>query len=129
MKTTLTHTTRPAKLADFLPLMQAAECWTWSYWDRRRGAEITVYLDDIAADKRLVYRLRVSPKPSNPRYEVTKLTGYDPEKHVWSTSHGTCGPLYLPDQKGWKAIQAYAEQKAREAGRIGLGTLYTHYNR
>jgi hypothetical protein len=126
---TPTLTTRPATLADFLTLMGAADCWTWSYWDRRHGTELTIYYDDIAADRRLVYRLRVSPKPSNPRYEVTKLTDYDPEKHCWNKSHGTYGPIYLPDHKGWKAITEYATTKAQEAGRIGLGTLYTHYNR
>lgn len=127
MKTS-TLTTRPATLADFLTLMQAANCWTWSFWDRRRGAELTVYYDDIAADRRLVYRLRVPPKPSNPRYDVTKLTDYVPDKHEWTKHHGSHGPIYLPDHKGWKAIKEHATAKAREAGRIGLGTLYTHYN-
>lgn len=119
----------PTTLGDFLTLLEAAECWTWSFYDRRRGVELTIYHDDIAADRRLVYRLNAGSKPARPRYCVTKLTEYDPEKHAWNKSHGTTEPTYLPDNKGWKAIQEHATTKAREAGRIGLGTLYTHYNR
>lgn len=122
-------TLKPATLADFLPLLEAAACWTWSFYDRRRGVELEIYHDDITADRRLVFRLNVGPKPGGPRYCVTKLTEYSPEKHCWKQSHGTSETTYLPDHKGWKAIQQHATAKAREAGRIGLGTLYTHYNR
>jgi hypothetical protein len=121
-------TLKPATLADFLTLLEAADCWTWSFWDRRHGVELTIYHDDIAADRRLVFRLRAGSMPARPRYEVTKLTGYNPERHCWETSHGTTDTTYLPDHKGWKAIEQHATAKAREAGRIGLGTLYTHYN-
>jgi len=119
----------PATLADFLALMQAAECWTWSFWDHRRGVELTIFHDDVAADRRLVYRLNAGSKPARPRYCITKLTDYDPDTHRWNKNHGTTETTYLPDNKGWKAIQEHATTKAREAGRIGLGTLYTHFIR
>ncbi|HDS0957166.1 hypothetical protein [Pseudomonas putida] len=78
--------------------------------------QTTVYVDDVEAQLRLVVRLTVESKKRGakrvplentfPSVTISRLVGYDPEKHVWgAVSHSTEYPAEPSLNEAWDTHQ------------------------
>lgn len=94
----------------------------------------TVYVDDLEAQVRLIVWLKVESKKrgakrvllpnSYPDVKVTRLEGYDPQKHIWGTVSHTSNNL--PEPELAEAWQAHKELEAIRANMM-QSDPYTWY--
>lgn len=96
----------PESFADLLTLAQRCSSLTFA----RQGSDLTLYLDDVAKDRRTVVNARFESM----RFEVKTLCGYDKEKHHWAEYCQPSGYGTLPNKRGEKALRAWLAGKAKE---------------
>lgn len=96
----------PESFNDLLTLARQANSLTFA----REGNDLTIYLDDIPADRRTVINCRLHTL----RVEVKTLCQYDKTLQRWGEYCQPAGYQTLPDKRGEKALRAWLAEKAQE---------------
>lgn len=112
---------------DALKAMQHPLCkhWNWIRKEGKHGATLTVFIDDLANDTRIV--VTIHERTGNPpTIKEQHLHGYNKTKHVW-TIEGLQRNVIAPDRKGWKAIVETVRNYAMETKGVPNPKYISHY--